>query len=106
PSRLAVIPAAAGAEHQRHREQQRPHRPVHPHARLLTQSSKPIDDLPYRVHLGGSNTSFASGRPARRAQTLRSRPSQYGARSSRFSTFMAADSGSGSVRNSMDFGTL
>ncbi len=36
----------------------------------------------------------------------RSCPSQYGARSSRFSTFIAPDSGSGSARNSTDFGTL
>ena len=33
-------------------------------------------------------------------------PSQYGARRSRFSTFIAPESGSGSVRNSTDFGTL
>lgn len=49
----------------------------------------------------------AVGRDQRRAQlTLRSWPSQYGARNSRFSTFIAPDSGSGSARNSTDLGTL
>ena len=38
--------------------------------------------------------------------TSRSRPSQYGARSSRLSTFIAPDSGSGSVAELDDFGTL
>ena len=49
---------------------------------------------PYRCRPGDGPR-----RGARATQlTARSRPSQYGARSSRFSTFIAPDSGSGSVR--------
>jgi hypothetical protein len=43
---------------------------------------------------------------ARGQLTPRSWPSQYGSRSSRLSTFIAPDSGSGSRRSSTDLGTL
>ena len=55
---------------------------------------------------GASSSTMRERHQRRRDQTARSRPSQYGLRSSRFNGFNAPESGNGSVRNSMLLGSL